>query len=403
MLPIKTAVAGTIDSGDVLVTVEPGNGVLDLSFSSTVANAYGRQIKQTVTEVLAALDVTNAKIKVADKSAHDSAIRARLECALYRSCEPVEKYPWNLNKNPLRRPKPEKFRLRRTMMFLSAQKPSHIKDPTIYGEDSLMLDLEDAVAVGEKDAARFSMYHAMTSIDYGKTEMIVRINALDTPYWKEDIRACVAAGIDGVRIAKCESAQDVKTIEDALLAAEKEFGVEQGRTLIIAALETPLGILNAYQVATASQRLFGIAISGGDLRRTLQVEESASGIELLQSRGMVVLAARAAGVQCFDTVNTHLSDVEGFEKEVQMIKEMGFDGKSIVNPKQIAPVHKIFTPTEKEVEKAEKIVRVLCENTDKGTGVFMMDGKMLDIAFLPGAKRTLALAKVCGIYKGDLV
>ncbi|MEG1932454.1 MAG: aldolase/citrate lyase family protein [Pygmaiobacter sp.] len=288
------------------------------------------------------------------------------------------------------------------MLFLSAQKTAYIKDPIIYGTDSLMLDLEDAVSVNQKDAARFSMYHAMTSIDYGITEMIVRINGLDTPYWQEDIRACVAAGVDGIRIAKCESAQDVRLIEEHVLAAEKEFGIEEGRTLLIAALETPLGILNAYQVASASERLFGIAISGGDLRRTLQVDNSASGIELLHSRGMVVLAARAANIQCFDTVFTDLSDTEGFEREVRLDKELGFDGKSLINPKQIQAVHQAFTPTAKEIANAEKTVRVLCENRDKGTGVFTVDGKMLDIAFLPGAKRTIALAKACGIYKGDL-
>ena len=118
------------------------------------------------------------------------------------------------------RPRPEKFRLRRTMMFLSAQKPGLIKDAYIYGCDSIMLDLEDAVAENQKDAARFSLYHALTSVDYGDTEVIVRINGLDTPHWQEDVRVCVAGGADGIRIAKCESARDVRTVEAAVLAAE---------------------------------------------------------------------------------------------------------------------------------------------------------------------------------------
>ena len=302
----------------------------------------------------------------------------------------------------IQRKKPERFRLRRTMIFLSAQKPGLIKDPLIYGADSLMLDLEDAVAENQKDAARFSLYHALKTVDYGDTEVIVRINGLDTPHWREDVRVCVAAGADGVRIAKCESAGDVIAVEKAVEAAEEEFRKEKGRTLLMAALESPKGILNAQEIAAASERMFGIAISGGDLRRTMEVSPVRGGIELNTARGLVVLAARAAGVQCFDTVFTDLNDEEGFRAEVLLDKQMGFDGKSLVNPRQIAAVHEIYAPSEKEITAAEKIVRAVRENAAKGVGVFTVDGKMIDIAFLPGAERTIALAKACGMYKGEL-
>lgn len=306
------------------------------------------------------------------------------------------------NVSMIQRKKPERFRLRRTMIFLSAQKPGLIKDPLIYGADSLMLDLEDAVAENQKDAARFSLYHALKTVDYGDTEVIVRINGLDTPHWREDVRVCVAAGADGVRIAKCESAGDVIAVEKAVEAAEEEFRKEKGRTLLMAALESPKGILNAQEIAAASGRMFGIAISGGDLRRTMQVSPVRGGVELNTARGLVVLAARAAGVQCFDTVFTDLNDEEGFRAEVLLDKQMGFDGKSLVNPRQIAAVHEIYAPSEKEITAAEKIVRAVRENAAKGVGVFTVDGKMIDIAFLPGAERTIALAKACGMYKGEL-
>ena len=302
----------------------------------------------------------------------------------------------------IQRKKPERFRLRRTMIFLSAQKPGLIKDPLIYGADSLMLDLEDAVAENQKDAARFSLYQALKTVDYGDTEVIVRINGLDTPHWREDVRVCVAAGADGVRIAKCESAGDVIAVEKAIEAAEEEFRKEKGRTLLMAALESPKGILNAQEIAAASGRMFGIAISGGELRRTMQVSPVRGGVELNTARGLVVLAARAAGVQCFDTVFTDLNDEEGFRAEVLLDKQMGFDGKSLVNPRQIAAVHEIYAPSEKEITAAEKIVRAVRENAAKGVGVFTVDGKMIDIAFLPGAERTIALAKACGMYKGEL-
>ena len=300
------------------------------------------------------------------------------------------------------RPKPERFRLRRTMMFMNAQKPGLIKDAYIYGVDSIMLDLEDAVAENQKDAARFSLYHALKTIDYGDTEVIVRINGLDTPHWQEDIRVCVAGGADGIRIAKCESSKEVQVVEEHILAAEREFGVEEGRTLIMAALESPKGVLNAYEICSASDRLFGVALSGGDFHRSMHTKYVKSGIELNTARNLIVLAARAAGVQCFDTVFTNLDDEEGFEAEVRLNHEMGFDGKSLINPRQIAYVHKAFAPTEKEIATAETYVRTYEEQSKLGVGVYTVNGKMVDIAFIKDASRVIALAKACGVYHGDL-
>ena len=300
------------------------------------------------------------------------------------------------------RPKPERFRLRRTMLFMNAQRPGLIKDAYVYGADSIMLDLEDAVAENQKDSARFSLYHALKEVDYGDTEVIVRINGLDTPHWREDVRVCVAGGADGLRIAKTESAQDVRAVEEATLAAEREFGVEEGRTLLMAAIESPKGVLNAYEICTASPRLFGVAISGGDYRKCMQVKVVPGGIEMLAARGHLLIAARAAGVQCFDTVFTNLDDDEGFRAEVQQNKDMGFDGKSLINPRQIPIVHEMLAPTQREIVDAEKIVRAFRENADKGVGVFTINGKMVDVAFVPGAERVIRLAKASGVYEGDL-
>lgn len=300
------------------------------------------------------------------------------------------------------RSKPRKLRLRRTMMFMNAQKPGLIKDAAIYGADSIMLDLEDAVAENQKDAARYSLYHALKSVDYGDTEVIVRINGLDTPHWREDIRVSVAGGADGIRIAKTETAQDVKTVDAAVTAAEEEFGAERGRTLLMAAIESPKGVLNAYEICTASPRLFGIALSGGDYRRCMQVRPTAGGLEMLAARGQMLIAARAAGVQCFDTVFTDLDDEAGFRAEVQQNKDMGFDGKSLINPRQIPIVHEMLAPTPKEIENAEAILRVYREQSAKGVGVFTLNGKMIDVAFVPGAQRVIDLAKAGGLYRGDL-
>ena len=170
----------------------------------------------------------------------------------------------------------------------------------------------------------------------------------------------------------------------------------------MAALESARGVINAMEICDSSERLFGIALSGGDYSKDLQTNISGTGVEFVGARQHMIIAARAAKIQCFDTVWTDLDNMEGFRKEVKVIHDMGFDGKSIVNPRQIPIVHEIFTPDQKDIIFAEKVVREIDEKKAQGIGVFTVDGKMIDIAFYDGAKRTLALAKASGVYKGDL-
>ena len=159
---------------------------------------------------------------------------------------------------------------------------------------------------------------------------------------------------------------------------------------------------DAKDVAALSQCDVIISCQGGDYTKDLQTKITGTGVELMGARQHMIMAARAAGVQCWDTVFTNLDDMEGFRKETEMIKLMGFDGKSLVNPRQIRVVHEVFTPTEKDIIFAEKVVREIDDKKAKGIGVFTVDGKMIDIAFYDGAKRTIELAKASGVYEGDL-
>ena len=224
-----------------------------------------------------------------------------------------------------------KKRLRRTMMFLNAQKPGLIKDPYIYKPDSIMLDLEDAVAENQKDVARFSLYHALKEINYRGCERVVRINGLDTPYWEDDIHCAVAGGCDAIRIPKTESALDVQRVETVVEECEKQYGIPEGHTLIMAAIESARGVMKVLDICEASERMFGIALSGGDYTKDLQTHITGTGLELMGARQNMIIAARAAGVQCFDTVYTNLDDMDGFRRDVETIHLMGFDGKSIIN------------------------------------------------------------------------
>lgn len=212
----------------------------------------------------------------------------------------------------------------------------------------------------------------------------------------------VAGGADVIRIPKTESADMVRAVEEKVVAAEEEFDREPGSTLIMSALESCKGIMHAYEVCTASDRMIGVALSGGDYTKDLQTHITGTGVELMGARQQMIIAARAAGVQCFDTVWTNLDDMDGFRKDVQMIHDMGFDGKSCINPRQIDIVHGIFTPTMKDIIFAEKVIKEIDDKKAKGIGVFTVDGKMIDIAFYDGAQRTIKLAKAAGVYKGDL-
>lgn len=298
----------------------------------------------------------------------------------------------------MKRNHPDKKRLRRTMLFMSAQNPNLIRDPYIYQPDCVILDLEDAVAENQKDAARFCLFQALKHVDYRGVERVVRINGLNTPYWKEDIRCAVAGAADAVRIPKTETGQDVRRVEAAIADAEREFGIPEGRTLMMAAIESARGVMNALEICESSGRLLGIALSGGDYTKDLQTHITGTGIELLGARQNLIIAARAAAVQCFDTVYTALDDMEGFRRDVETIHLLGFDGKSVINPRQIMPVHEIFTPAPGEVEFSVKVVREIDRRREEGVGVFTVDGKMIDIAFYEGAKRIIALAEKSGKY-----
>ncbi len=273
-------------------------------------------------------------------------------------------------------------------MFVPGNNPGMMADAHIYGPDSIMLDLEDSVTMAEKDAARLLVHNALKSIDFGGTEMVVRINPLNTPYGRKDVEAVVKAGVDVIRMPKTETADDIKV--------ETELGCV-GRTRIMAAIESALGIVNAFEIASASKRMMGIALGAEDYSASLKTQRTPGGAELLLARETIVVAARAAGISCFDTVYSNLDDMETFRKEVELIRDLGFDGKSIINPRQIEVVNEVFTPTPKAIEKSLRIVAAIKEAQAKGSGVVSLNGKMVDRPVVIRAERTIAYAIASGV------
>lgn len=286
-------------------------------------------------------------------------------------------------------------KLRRTMLFVPGNHPAMVKDAHIYGSDSIIFDLEDSVSPYEKDAARLLVHCSLEALDYGATERVVRINGLDTPWVEEDVHAMVAAGIEVVRLPKTDSADDVRKLEVMVAAAERACGRPEGSVKLMAAIESPLGVINAFSIADASPRMVAVALSAEDYVTSLKTSRSRDGVELAEARGRIVIAAKAAGIMAIDTVFTDINDEEGFAREVALVKQMGFDGKSVINPNQIAAVHAAYTPRPEEVLRARRVVEAAREAEAKGSGVTSLDGKMIDKPIVERAQRVLELAR-CG-------
>ncbi|WP_257797787.1 citrate (pro-3S)-lyase subunit beta [Aggregatibacter actinomycetemcomitans] len=285
------------------------------------------------------------------------------------------------------------MKLRRSMLFVPGSNAAMLSNSFIYKPDSIMFDLEDAVALKEKDTARLLVAHALQHPLYKDIETVVRVNPLDSEFGVADLNAVVRAGVDVVRMPKTETAQDVIDMDREITEIEKACGREVGSTKMLAAIESPLGITQANQIATASKRLIGIALGAEDYVRNLKTERSPEGIELLFARCSILQAARAAGIQAFDTVYSNANNEEGFLKEAALIKQLGFDGKSLINPRQIELLHNLFAPTQKDVDQAKRIIEAAEEAERQGSGVVSLNGKMIDAPIIDRTKLVLERAK----------
>lgn len=287
-------------------------------------------------------------------------------------------------------------RLRRTMMFVPGANAAMLRDAPLYGADSIMFDLEDSVSLKEKDTSRALVYFALKTFDYSQVETVVRVNGLDT-VGALDIEAVVLAGVDVIRLPKTETAQDIIDVEAVIERVERENGIEVGRTKMMAAIESAEGVLNARDIAKASDRLIGIALGAEDYVTNMKTRRHPDGQELFFARSMILHAARAAGIAAIDTVYSDVNNTEGFQNEVRAIKQLGFDGKSVINPRQIPLVNEIYAPTEKEIQNAREVIWAIREAESKGSGVISLKGKMVDKPIVERAERVIMLAKAAGL------
>lgn len=290
-------------------------------------------------------------------------------------------------------------KLRRAMMFVPGNNPGMLQNAGIYKADTVIFDVEDSVLVSEKDAARQLVHNAVKYIKY-PCEVAVRINHIGTPYGKEDLAVILPAKPDLIRLPKAETAEEICIIDEMISEAEEKNGFVRGSIKMMAAIETAKGLRKAYEIASASPRMVALAIGGEDFLADLKTTRTSHGSELFAARSQLILAARAAGIQAIDTVFSNVNDEEGFIAETVRIKEMGFDGKSVINPGQIKLLYKIFTPTEKEIDLAERVLAAYEEAKGKNSGVIALNGKMIDVPVVTRAERVLSYAIALGLRKG---
>jgi citrate lyase subunit beta/citryl-CoA lyase len=277
-----------------------------------------------------------------------------------------------------------------------------LRDAPLYGADSVMFDLEDAVSLNEKDSARTLVHFALKTFDYSAIETVVRINGLDT-VGALDIEAMVLAGVNVIRLPKTETAQDIIDVAAVITQVEEENDLPVGTTKMMAAIESAEGVLNARDIATASDRLIGIALGAEDYVTNMKTRRYPDGQELLFARSMILHAARAAGIAAIDTVFSDINDTDGFLAETTRIKQLGFDGKSVINPRQIPLVNGIYAPSKAEIQQAKEVIWAIREAESKGSGVISLNGKMVDKPIVERAERVIALAKAAKLITEEEV
>ncbi len=283
--------------------------------------------------------------------------------------------------------------MRRSMLFLPGNTPNMIIHGDSLGADAIILDLEDAVAPDEKDAARILVRNALKYQDFGRCETIVRINGLDTSEWQLDLQTLCPLQPDFIMPPKVGSAEDILKIDHYLSQLETQLHLPPNAVGLIALLETALGIENAFAIASASSRVKALFLGGEDLTADLHCQRTAKGEEIRYARSRLVCAARAAGIDAYDTPFTDVNDDEGIWEDAQFARSLGFTGKAAISPRHVKAINQVFSPSEKEIAYAYEVMEVIQAAKEQGRGAVSLRGKMIDAPIVERAKQTIAMAQ----------
>lgn len=292
--------------------------------------------------------------------------------------------------------------MRRSLLFIPGNNPGMLMGADMHGADAVIFDLEDAVAPTEKDAARILVRNAMRAMPDLGVEVVVRVNPLATDFFIQDIQTMVPLHPALIMPTKVASAEDVAHISAAVAAAEQANGMPEGSIGLLPLLETAQGIENAFAIADCDLRVKGLLLGAEDLSSDLQAIRSKQGAEILYARGRIVMAARAAGVEVYDTPFTDVNDAEGMAEDARLARALGFSGKAVISPRHVEAVNAAFTPTQDEIIYAREVMLAIAEAQQQGRGAISLRGKMVDKPIVDRAQRVLATAKQLGLEGSDL-
>jgi citrate lyase subunit beta/citryl-CoA lyase len=381
----KEIVAGSDAKGDCRVSVTAGKA-LAVAVATDDPNLFERGIREVVDETLAALAPqgrVKATVSVADKGSLNYVIAARVEAAVRLAFPEIPAIAPKVRRRPSEKDAP-----RRSRLYAPGNNPRILVGIELHSADCVLVDLEDSVPPAEKPAARVLVKHLLCAIDFSN-EVWVRINPLSLG-GADDVREVLLARPHGVALPKAESKDDVVALSRELAKTEEAVGAPLGSTWIMPIVETAKGILHAAEIADADPRVVVVAFGAEDFTRDVGARRTLE--SLLFARSMIVVAAKAAGVQASDTVYADVDDEVGLAAEAKLARDLGFDGKGAIHPAQVPILHAAFTPSEKEMDEARRIVAAAEEAEARGIGAIAIGGKMIDRPVLERARRALRLA-----------
>ena len=291
--------------------------------------------------------------------------------------------------------------MRRSMLFLPGNTPNMLINGNCLGADAVIFDLEDAVSPAEKDAARILVRNTMKYMDFSGCEIIVRINSIDTPYWKKDVDEMLPQKPQLLLLPKTGSAQDVQEADAYISEVEDKLGLARNTVGLMPLIETAMGVENAFAIATASSRVQALFLGAEDLTADLRCKRTKEGREIEYARTRLVVAARAAGVDVYDTPFTDVNDDEGIWTDAELAKALGFTGKASISPRHVEVINAVFSPTQKDIDYAYEVMDAIRLAKEQGKGAIALHGKMIDAPIVARAEQTIAAAKALGLGREE--
>lgn len=377
----------------VSVEITQQSGI-QINLQSKVGSLYGSSIRERCLDILSFFGIQHAIVTIEDQGALDFVIAARLEAAISQVIQTEKEYLLPLDQENMIPTRHD--RLRRSRLYLPGNAPKLMINAGIYSADGIILDLEDSVAPNKKNEARFLVRNALRSVNFLSAERMVRINQL--PEGLNDLKFIVPFNVHLILLPKCETADQIVKLNQKI--SEIAPGPDQP-IYLMPIIESALGVINAYSLATASENVVALAIGLEDYTADIGVPRTEDGRESLYARNVIVNAAAAAGIQAIDSVYSDVSNMDGLRENVANSKALGFVGMGCIHPRQIDIINTGFNPGQAEIEKAKSIVLAFDEAQAKGLGVTALGSKMIDPPVVKRAQNTIHAAIRTGLLKQE--